>query len=42
MCAFIPVIANWSASRFSARRANSGSHALEIHAFASAASKAWK
>ena len=32
MCAFIPVIANWSGSRFSARRANSGAQALEIHA----------
>ena len=34
MCAFMPVIANWSASRRSARRANSGAHAFEIHACA--------
>ena len=42
MCAFIPVIANCSASRRSARRANSGSHAFEIQAWAAAASNAWK
>ena len=38
MCAFMPVIANWSASRCSARRANSGAHAFETHAWAAAAS----
>ena len=38
MCAFIPAIANWSASRFSSRRANSGAHASEIHSPATAAS----
>ena len=43
MCAFMPAIANCSARMpGSSLRANSGAHALETHASAAAASKAWK
>ena len=43
MCAFMPADRELEREAgCSARRSNSGSHAFETHAWAAAASKAWK